>query len=152
MSAPEDEAGLHLETMAEANPASQSKSKGTPFNLFISFMILAFLAPVVTGIYNSGSQKAVVNFTPDHMEQISGSFAWRFFEWRIFGGNGDVSSFDESLMDTFRMRLSTAQAISVLTDITHPTPFHFCLFFSIIALLCRKYSRRHGSRVQAPKG
>jgi hypothetical protein len=100
----------------------------------LAFAIVVALAPTnsalnakfdPSGGYRQGH--FVVIADPHFIEQVTGTFAWRFFDWGIIKGNGHVSDFMWWLHDTFNLRLATVAHF----DVTNPTP---CMLFVILLI------------------
>jgi hypothetical protein len=105
-----------------------------PFIHSLIFFIPALLVPLLITIVDPGPGEAFVDVTPTHIEQVSGGFNWRFFQWHIFGGNGDVTKFDWFLMKTFHIHASAAQNIDAFVNVANPTPF--LIFFLLVIITC----------------
>jgi len=103
---------------------------------------LAIAVPIITAILNYGFWEGGLGaryrvISPFRIEQVSGGFAWRFFEWHIFGGNGAVTSVDRILAD-LGFPLSFAQDVTGLIDFGNPTPFHIFAILAGAAFFFRK--------------
>ena len=119
--------GMDKQTTNEA-------ARKRPFIHSLIFFIPALLVPLLITIVDPGPGEAFVDVTPTHIEQVSGGFNWRFFQWHIFGGNGDVTKFDWFLMKTFHIHASAAQNIDAFVNVANPTPF--LIFFLLVIITC----------------
>ena len=114
----------------------------TSRKLSIIFFALALSVPILSAIFSKWSGRGEIVAGPTHMEQISGSFAWRFFQWHIIGGNEMINGFDFFLYDTFGIPMSDARTIGGLIDVTHPTLFQVFIVFVIAALIARNWNNQ----------
>jgi len=106
--------------------------------LFLVFLVVALLVPVVTAILNEGSETAYIldtrgrvpgEFGTSKVLGLRGGFVWRFFEWHIFGDS--VTGFDWLLIDAFGL------LPSAIIDVFNPTLFHVSILFGVAALIAR---------------
>jgi hypothetical protein len=93
---------------------------------------LALAIPILTAILNPalpGGTVGMITVGPTSMVQQSGSFAWRFFQWHIFGDNDVITRFGLALNDTFGVDVETGSEIGNLVNVFFPTLFHLSLVF-----------------------
>jgi hypothetical protein len=132
-----DQATAQPEPTVVCLPASKKLS--------LALLVVAIAVPFITAILNyefwNGALPARYNVvSPWRIEQVSGDFAWRFFEWHILGGNGVVTSVDRILVD-LGFSLSAAQNVTGIIDFGNPTPFHIFVILVGIAMLLSKPRR-----------
>jgi len=90
--------------------------------LFVVLLAVSLLVPVLTAILNAGSETAYIldnrgrvpgEFGYSKVLGVRGGFAWRFFEWHIFGDS--VTAIDWFLIDAFGL------LPSAIIDVFNPT-------------------------------
>ena len=136
--------GNPVHTVADPSKADKARQ------LAIVFGVLALLIPILTGIFNKGGDRVVMEAGPDSMVAISGPFSWRYFEWEIFGSNQYITGLALDMRQALGVDLSTAATLSKLINIANPTLFHLSLVFAIAALIAIR--RYHAASAHAAAG
>jgi hypothetical protein len=107
-----------------------------PARLYVGLAVLIIVALVpVHGHLNdrggrfTDEQGYKHTVTSYGMEQVSGTFWWRFFDWGVLGPGGAKPTFRFWLMDNLNVEYKNTPKL----DVTNPTPFMLLLWLLLLS-------------------